>query len=98
VVGRKTRRVENVANRLDRSAPALSRAVGVALPNDILEPFRGGNDSGNIRNHVAMPRARNGSKPARMPDSEITFSARRVFRPTDQERWHTLRPIATHPF
>jgi hypothetical protein len=86
MVGRKTRRAEDVTNRLNDPAPVLSRAVGLALPNDIFKPIRGSNGSGEIRRHVSRPRARNGSKPARMPDRAITSWARRVFRPTDLGR------------
>ncbi len=39
-VGRKTRRVEDVANRLNHFAPVLSRAVGVPARLNILSPGR----------------------------------------------------------
>jgi len=39
-VGRKTRRAQDVANWLTGLAPVLSRAVGVASPNVILNQVR----------------------------------------------------------
>jgi hypothetical protein len=38
MVGRKTRRAEDVTNRLNSPAPVLSRAMGLALPNGIFKP------------------------------------------------------------
>jgi hypothetical protein len=40
-VGRQTRRAQDAVNCLTDPAPVLSRAVGVALPNDIPNPIRG---------------------------------------------------------
>ena len=48
MVGRKTRRAEDVTNRLNGAAPVLSRAVDVALANDILKPACGNNGSGEV--------------------------------------------------
>jgi hypothetical protein len=72
-VGRKTRRAQEVTNYFDGCAPVLSRAVGVAWPNDILKPFHGGNGSGEARRHVLMAHTRSGSKPARVSERPITF-------------------------
>src|SRR5580704_4238851 len=48
-VGRKTRRAQDAANYLTAPAPVLSRAVGVASPNDIQTPFVAAPDFGGFR-------------------------------------------------
>jgi hypothetical protein len=49
-VGRRTRRAEDVINRLNCLAPVVSRAVGVTMSNGISEPFHCHNGSGDSLN------------------------------------------------
>ena len=50
LVGRRTRRAEDVISRLNCLAPVVSRAVRVTISNGIAEPFQGHNGSGDILN------------------------------------------------
>src|ERR1700722_17176909 len=77
-VGRKTRRAQDVVNCLVGPAPVLSRAVGIASPNDVPNPFVIAPDFGSF-GRAPMPDARNGSKPARIRIPEQQYPRRAEF-------------------
>jgi hypothetical protein len=87
LVGRKTRRAEDLADRLNPFAPVLSRAVGTAWPNDMQASFVASAFWELLKSTAMAKRTERLKTGADVSDRATWSWARRVFRPTSQGHW-----------